>query len=271
MASTYHISIPNFSGKQKKIEGKRQFIRLDTDIWANPKISELKPALKLLYIFLLTTLDENGEAELTDNYIKKQLDLDKRFDVTGAISVLSEYKLCTCEVQSEDKVGTKSVQNVDNLDTKCTQNVPKNPGIYKDTRALNKIKENKENKTEKNIVGHEEIEVKEIVDYLNLKANTSYKSSGRKTRELIQSRINEGFTLEDFKKVIDIKCEDWLSDSKMSKFLRPETIFSNKFESYLNQKKSIGKVLGVSDNTLKMAQALGFLGNQQQGAIIDVN
>ena len=75
----------------------------------------------------------------------------------------------------------------------------------------------------------------EIIDYLNLKATTKYKSTGNKTKDLIKARYNEKFILEDFKQVIDNKCIEWLK-TEWEKFLRPETLFSNKFEGYLNQK-----------------------------------
>ena len=74
-----------------------------------------------------------------------------------------------------------------------------------------------------------------IVDYLNLKANTKYRSSSNKTKTLIKTRINEGYSEEDFKKVIDNKTDEWLN-TDMEKYLRPETLFGTKFESYLNQK-----------------------------------
>ena len=79
---------------------------------------------------------------------------------------------------------------------------------------------------------------KEIIDYLNLKTNSNYKYTTKKTQTLINTRLKESFTLEDFKKVIDKKVSDWAEDGKMSKFLRPETLFGTKFESYLNEKTS---------------------------------
>ncbi len=78
--------------------------------------------------------------------------------------------------------------------------------------------------------------VKSIVEYLNSKAGTSYKPTTGKTQTCIRARLNEGFTEDDFKRVIDIKTAEWL-DTDMAKFLRPETLFGNKFEGYLNQKK----------------------------------
>jgi len=77
-----------------------------------------------------------------------------------------------------------------------------------------------------------------VVDYLNLKCNTKYKTSSAKTKSLIDARVNDKFTLEDFKKVIDIKSAEWLK-TEMEKYLRPETLFGTKFESYLNQKVAV--------------------------------
>jgi len=90
----------------------------------------------------------------------------------------------------------------------------------------------KEIKEKENI--KEKIPYEEIITYLNEKVGAHYKSTSEKTRELIQARWNQGFRLEDFKKVIDNKAADWLN-TEYSKFLRPETLFSNKFEGYLNQ------------------------------------
>ena len=75
----------------------------------------------------------------------------------------------------------------------------------------------------------------DIVEYLNKKANKNYKHNSDKTRRFIDARLNEGFTLEDFKKVIDNKCRSWLNDERMNQYLRPETLFGTKFESYLNE------------------------------------
>ena len=77
---------------------------------------------------------------------------------------------------------------------------------------------------------------KEIIDYLNSKADTNYKHTTKKTQSLINARVKEGFTLEDFKAVIDIKTSTW-KNTEMEKYLRPETLFGTKFESYLNEKE----------------------------------
>lgn len=79
------------------------------------------------------------------------------------------------------------------------------------------------------------IPYKEICEYLNLRTNSNYKHTTKKTKDLIKARFNEGFTLEDFKVVIDKKTMDWINDKDFKKYLRPETLFGTKFESYLNQ------------------------------------
>jgi uncharacterized phage protein (TIGR02220 family) len=79
----------------------------------------------------------------------------------------------------------------------------------------------------------------EIIDYLNQKVGTNYRHTTKRTQTLIKARWNEGFTLDDFKTVIDKKTAEWLNDPKMSKYLRPETLFGNKFEGYLNQKTKV--------------------------------
>ena len=97
----------------------------------------------------------------------------------------------------------------------------------------NKLKEEKYKKEEKC-----EIPYVEIIDYLNLKTKSHYKYSTNKTIACIKARWNEGFTLEDFKKVIDNKSKEWLGDPKYENYLRPETLFGNKFEGYLNSKST---------------------------------
>lgn len=83
----------------------------------------------------------------------------------------------------------------------------------------------------------EQIPYSEIIDYLNKKAGTHYRSGSKAPQRFIRARWHEGFKLEDFKKVIDIKTAEWLDNEDMCKYLRPETLFGTKFEGYLNEKR----------------------------------
>ena len=77
----------------------------------------------------------------------------------------------------------------------------------------------------------------EILNYLNEKTKRNFRNI-ETNRKHIRARFNESksspYTVEDFKRVIDNKCDEWLGDEKMQKYLRPETLFGRKFESYLN-------------------------------------
>lgn len=124
------------------------------------------------------------------------------------------------------------------------------------TKEINK-KINKENK---DILSSNLDTVKSVVDYLNEKCGTKYKHSSTETQRLIVARINQGFSLEDFKQVIDNKVSDWGNDSQMSKFLRPQTLFSNKFESYLNQSVTVQNksVDSWRDSSFSLEDVSGF-------------
>lgn len=102
-----------------------------------------------------------------------------------------------------------------------------------DNRTINRAS----NRTDEDILSGkpDHAPYQEILDYLNSKAGTSYRASSKATQRLINARTNEGFTVGDLKKVIDVKVASWKDDPKMSKYLRPATLFGTKFEGYLNE------------------------------------
>lgn len=93
------------------------------------------------------------------------------------------------------------------------------------------VKDNKNNVVNDNFICDEKV----IIDYLNDATGKHFRHNTDKTKKLIKARIREGFTVDDFKKVIDIKTKKWGKDKKMQIYLRPETLFGSKFEAYLNE------------------------------------
>ncbi len=83
---------------------------------------------------------------------------------------------------------------------------------------------------------------KKIIEYLNTKANKNFRTNTQATKKLIKARLKEGFTLEDFKKVIDNMIVEW-TGTQWEKYLVPTTLFAGKFETYLNQGKNEKKKL----------------------------
>lgn len=99
---------------------------------------------------------------------------------------------------------------------------------YNESNTI-KEKERKENENKVN----KNTDCEAIIEYLNARLNTKYKATSKTTQKHINARLNEGFTVDDFKTVIDKKMAEW-KGTEMEQYLRPETLFGTKFESYLN-------------------------------------
>ena len=98
----------------------------------------------------------------------------------------------------------------------------------------------------------------EIIDFLNECTGKSYKATSKVATININARLKEGYTKDDFIKVISVKATKWLG-TKFEDFLTPNTLFGNKFESYLNENINIEKSKQVNayEQVIK-ATELGF-------------
>lgn len=115
------------------------------------------------------------------------------------------------------------LDGVYNMDTKCIQNVSTldtQVRLGKDRLEIELSKDNI---------------LSDIIGLLNHKLGTNYTLKNNKNKACIQARINEGYTAKDFQTVIDKKVAEW-QGTEYEKYLRPETLFGTKFESYLNQR-----------------------------------
>ena len=140
----------------------------------------------------------------------------------------------------EQSVVQNQTVNCSDLNNEQFKNEQPIPINYQLTKQLT-------NKDIKDIVEHsptEPIPYQEVVEYLNQKTGKNFKHTSKVTQRHIRARFAEGFTVSDFKQVIDKKCSDWLRDQKMKEYLRPETLFGTKFESYLNSKTTTTKQTG---------------------------
>lgn len=72
-----------------------------------------------------------------------------------------------------------------------------------------------------------------LLSYLNQKTGSSYSLTDQ-IRTVIEQRVSEGYTVEQMRSVIDKKCAEWSCDGKMRSYLRPSTLFGDRFEEYLN-------------------------------------
>ena len=106
-----------------------------------------------------------------------------------------------------------------------------------------------------------EKELEYIIDYLNTKTSSEYSSKNEETVELHRELTNQGYSKDNFIKVIDNKLEEW-TGTKFQQYLRPATLFGKKFESYLNQKIS-------NDNNNNPPQVTGNRNSDRNKAISD--
>lgn len=187
---------------------------------------------------------ENVEPTLNDkqtkifNNLRRPLEKSKKRSKCGSITKSNE---------NQEENETKTKENQKEIKTKSNENQKENESkTHQDVNVIVNVNDNVDVNVNKITLA----EIKGIIEYLNIKSNSHYKYSTDKTQTLIKARIKDGFTLDDFKIVIDKKCEEWLG-TDFEKFLRPETLFSNKFEGYLNQKitakKKTLKDISMSD------------------------
>ena len=166
---------------------------------------DLKLLLAKQYLFRF----ESGVVVIKDWKIHNYIQSDRYKP-----SLQPERELLTITANKEYTLTNNDVSNVD---TECIQNV-----------SIGKVRLGKNNMSSKLDC------TDEIIQHLNMRTGAKYKSNTAKTKQLINARLNEGFTLDDFKTVIDKKCVEWCG-TDFEKFLRPNTLFGTKFESYLNQ------------------------------------
>lgn len=184
-------------------------------------------ALQLAKVLPFDSIEiENGLIELLD---EKSLIING--DILQCNRMIKDADISLKRSQSGSKGGKETM---------------KKPKIVNDFAQAN-IEAN--NKAKPKAKPEYEYIIKIVIEYLNTNTGRDYGISTKETVNVISKRIKEGFKIEDFKRVIDVKTAKWLHDDKMSDYLRPSTLFGEKFEGYLNelpiiQKTGANKPLG---------------------------
>ena len=240
------------------------WIKLSTGLPDNKKIKRIRKLPEgdkviLFWVFLLARAGESNQSGgifLTDTMPYQEEDLAADFDfniefVQFALITLEKYSMIT---RYQDILFIKNweeYQSIEGLEKVREQNrirqarhkekqrqltlgnVTANVSGNAEVTASNATDIDKELDKEKDI-DKEKIPYSDIIKYLNEATNKSFKVT-QKWKDLIKARWNEGQRLDDFKKVIDIKTSQWLERPDMNMYLRPLTLFGNKFDTYLNE------------------------------------
>lgn len=146
--------------------------------------------------------------------------------------------------------------DVSRMDTECIQTV----SIGKD--RLGKVRLGKDRIGKDRVgkdsidtlchVSHYDVEKShiDIIEYLNLKTGSKFKPTTKPYIQAIRSRLKEGYTVDDFKTVIDKKCREW-KGTKLEKYLTPKTLFApSHFDTYLNS----NEMAAMTDTERKVAE-----------------
>lgn len=205
---------------------KREFkgIWFPAEVWLDERLT----ALEKMILMEIDSLDNEDNCYASNEHLAKFCQCSQS-KVSAAISKLK--KLGYVRVKSFD--GRKRI-----LESCLTVSI----------KQTNKKEKSAQQNLEERVLVEtasestkEDIPFSAIIDYLNDRAGTRYRASTPKTRAHIKARWAEGYRLDDFERVIDVKVAEWLNDTKMRKYLCPDTLFGTKFEKYLNQSMAEGK------------------------------
>lgn len=171
--------------------------------------------------FIEKVLDTCERVGLVENkgdhyFIEKSLEFTNQ--ITAGALKKQDYRL---------RLKKKADKMADN----CLPDIEEEKETEKEER--NKNKEKEEDTYIEKIEG---FPYDEIIEHLNKTIGSNYKSNSKAIIKLINQHVEEGFDKEDFINVINKKYKEW-NGTELSKFLRPTTLFGNKFESYVNQKE----------------------------------
>ena len=167
-----------------------------------------------------STIGISRSTGLSEQQVKTAL---RKLIKTGEISKEStnKYSIITIE-----KWGDYQIDEVE-----TNQQITNNQPSSNHQSTINQPQLKNEKNEKKNIYS---ASCEEIVGYLNDKVGTQYRPNSKATVRLIKARLNDKFTVDDFKTVIDKKVAEW-KGTEFEKFLKPDTLFGSKFEGYLNQ------------------------------------
>lgn len=152
--------------------------------------------------------------------------------------------------------------DVSRMDTECIQTV----SIGKDRLGKDRIGKDRIGKVSIDTlchVSHDDMDKShyEIIEYLNLKTGSKFKPTTKPYVQAIRSRLKEGYTVDDFKTVIDKKCREW-KGTKLEKYLTPKTLFApSHFDTYLNS----NEMAAMTDTEKKVAELNALIDAVERG------
>ena len=231
--------------KKNEVTGFLAFFKFPKPFIYDDKYKNLSNNAKLMYMLLFGRLElsiKNGwhdkEGNVFQYYTNEQLMVDLNSSEKTIIKFKKELKDVGLleEVRQgnnlPNRIYISAVDGAVNSTVSELENLQYGTGKIT-VSELEKLQTNKteNNKTENN--NNNLLICKEIISYLNLKAKKNFKFDTASHHKFIKARLKEGYTLEDFKKVVDIMSAKWIG-TEYEQYLQPQTLFGNKMDNYLN-------------------------------------
>ncbi len=173
----------------------------------------------------MTRLREVGLIELKDNMIFIEEALNYTNQTVGAEKKEKQRKKKKEKDKNKEDNCPPDIEERNNILETRNQSIETINNINNNSRLLVR-QEDKPNPALQDICY-------QVVTCLNNKTFKNFKPGSKKTVDLIKLRLSEGYTLEDFYTVIDKMTHSWLSNEKLEEYLKPITLFGDKFEEYL--------------------------------------
>lgn len=227
---------------------------------------EMSPTAKLLYFYLNMSADDDGFvgnpktikliSGATDDDLKILIAKQFIIPFDSGVIVIKDWKI-------HNYIRNDRYNETQYLDEKKQLVIAENgtyskvgipdviPTVSTGKDRLGKDRLGKSNNTMSD-KSDDVIPYSEILDYLNKKTSRSFRNV-EANKKLIRTRWNEGYKFDDFKAVIDNMVVNWSGKNfngvPAENYLQPKTLFSNKFDSYLNQTQ----IKSTSDKVVKGA------------------
>lgn len=188
------------------------------------------------------SIDYEKLQKMTDDYAGKNAlsEIEQSLLGNEQSSVISENTLLGNEqslIAGEYPIPEDTTENTTEDTAECKYILSGRPDDASDNAPANVSAKTKKTRKPKP-TNHPE-EVKQIIEYFNRVCGTDYKYQSKATADMINARLNDGFAVEDFRRVIDTKYAEWVNDPDMCKYIRPQTLFRpSHFENYLNQRSA---------------------------------
>ena len=231
--------------KKSEVAGFLAFFKFPKSFIYDEKYKKLSNNAKLMYMLLFGRLElsvKNGWHDRKGNvfqyYTNEQLMIDLNSSEKTIIKVKKELREVGLleEIRQGNNLPNRIyISQVDGAVENTVLELEKvqHGAVENTVLELEKVQTNKIdiNDTDNNNI---KSFCQEVITYLNQVTKKNFNKDTASHHKYIKARLKEGYELKDFKHVINVMSATWMG-TDYERYLQPQTLFGNKFDSYLNR------------------------------------